>query len=329
MSINSVSARLVTEYGSPGEVVSLLRRAGVTSDLQSVPAISLGAGGELSPMEMASAFTTFANNGMRTESYYKLRIEDQRGNVLYEDKNNHQASEVVDPEVAHELTYMMQQVVNAGNAARIRTIFTSVEAAGKTGTTNDNADAWFVGYTPQLLAAVWIGFDDQRINFDPIGTNGQGGRAAAPIWAKLMQKIYNDPTLPYRQRSFNYKIMQRKPEDFEFDVQEDTQIPKDDIQPSAPNLWELEKEDQYVPQKKENVEPNPDQENNEPLPNNEVEPRYKIREPEKPRQRQEPPKPSSSNPLQKSPADDRRKFHSDEPKTPFPNNNDNKKIKHN
>jgi penicillin-binding protein 1A len=98
---------------------------------------------------------------------------------------------------------MLQGVIDSGTGIRVRNHFKEIDAAGKTGTTNDGADAWFVGYTPELICGIWVGFDDQRINFGPIGNDGQGGRAAAPIFGMLMDKIYNDKSLPYSKRAFN------------------------------------------------------------------------------------------------------------------------------
>jgi penicillin-binding protein 1A len=102
------------------------------------------------------------------------------------------------------MAYMMQAVVDGGTAYRIREHFKGVDAAGKTGTTNDAADAWFTGYTPQLVAGIWVGFDDRRITFDCIGSAGYGGRAAAPIWGRLMNKIYSDKSLPYKKKKFDF-----------------------------------------------------------------------------------------------------------------------------
>lgn len=203
-SVNSVAARLVTQNTTASEVKALIEEAGVKSKLSAVPAIALGAGGEVSPLELTAAYTIFANQGRYVEPYYVNSIEDKSGNVIFERKNK-VMNDVIDEGLAQQMTAMMRGVVDAGTAGRIRQIFRGVEAAGKTGTTNDNADAWFIGYTPELLCGVWVGFDDQRINFDIIGKYGQGGRAAAPIWALMMNKIYNDPNLPYKKRSFGFQ----------------------------------------------------------------------------------------------------------------------------
>lgn len=205
MSVNSVAARLITNHTSPQEVKDLLRKAGVTTPIDAVPALALGAGGDAIPLELISAFSIFANDGYRVEPFYVNRIEDRNGNLIFRKKRTNKIYDVLDKDIAHEMTIMLQDVVNRGTAARIRSYFSSVEAAGKTGTTNDNSDAWFVGYTPQLICGIWVGFDDRRVNFNVIGNDGQGGRVAGPIWGMLMDKIYKDETLPYKQTSFGYK----------------------------------------------------------------------------------------------------------------------------
>jgi penicillin-binding protein 1A len=193
-SINTVAARLITDFVSPHAVIRLARRCGIKSDLVPVPSLSLGSS-EVSPMEMISAYTVFPNEGMAVEPYAIERIEDRFGNVLYDHaKQGLTISDAMSPRVARTMTGMMRNVVNGGTAGRVRQWF-PYEAAGKTGTTNDFADAWFIGYTPQLVAGVWTGFDDQRIKFT--GWYGQGGSAAAPIWARFMQKVYKDPLLQY------------------------------------------------------------------------------------------------------------------------------------
>ncbi|TNE32953.1 penicillin-binding protein [bacterium] len=205
MSVNSVAARLITKYTSPQQVKDLLIKAGITTPIDAVPALALGAGGDVIPMEHISAFSIFANDGYRVEPYYVSRIEDRNGNLIFRKKRTNKIYDVLDKDIAHEMTIMLEEVVNRGTAARIRSYFKNIEAAGKTGTTNDNSDAWFIGYTPQLICGIWVGFDDHRINFDVIGNDGQGGRVAGPIWGMIMNKIYSDPNLPYKQTSFGYK----------------------------------------------------------------------------------------------------------------------------
>lgn len=203
-SVNSVAARLITQVTSPLDVKNTLIKAGVESKINAVPALALGAGGELKPIELISAYTVFANDGFAVKPYFLNEIEDKQNNIIYKKNAGNQVSDVLNKEIALNTTYMLEQVVNRGTAARVRKYFKNIAAAGKTGTTNNNTDAWFVGYTPELLCGIWVGFDDQRINFDVIGLNGQGGRVAGPIWAKLMNKIYNDKLLPYKVKNFDY-----------------------------------------------------------------------------------------------------------------------------
>ncbi len=200
-SLNSVAARLVTEtgYTNPQQVVELCRKLGISSPLSAVPSIALGTG-EVSPLEITSAYAAFANQGVHTTSGFITRIEDRMGNVLYEAKPYERiANEACSQRTAEYMISIMRGVVDGGTASSIRKFY-RYDAAGKTGTTNDFADAWFVGITPQLACGVWVGFDDMRIRFT--GDYGQGGRAAAPIWGRLMQKVYNDPTVRWRKRTF-------------------------------------------------------------------------------------------------------------------------------
>lgn len=204
MSVNSVAARLITSYTSPYEVKDLLQRAGVGSGIHTVPALALGAGGEVVPLEFISAFGIFGNDGYHAAPQYINSIESSMGQLVYSHKTT-SITDAVETEIAHEMTTLLQGVIDNGTASRVRRIFAGTDAAGKTGTTNDNTDAWFIGYTPQLICGIWVGFDDQRITFDVLTEDGQGGRVAAPIWGALMQKVYADPSLPYKQKRFNYR----------------------------------------------------------------------------------------------------------------------------
>lgn len=205
-SVNSVAARLITQKTSPFEVKSLLERAGVESPIQPYPALSLGAGGEMKPMELASSYSVFANNGYHIEPYYLTKIEDEYGNTLFEKKKSNRITDAIDKTTSSITTLMMEEVVNNGTAARLRNIIPrEISVAGKTGTTNDNADAWFTGFTPEIIACVWVGFDDQRITFDVIGRDGQGGRAAAPIFGNIIKNIYSNDTLGYKIKDFPFR----------------------------------------------------------------------------------------------------------------------------
>jgi penicillin-binding protein 1A len=210
-SINTVAARLITEVTNPDEVVEIAKKMGIKSPLVAYPALALGAGGDVSPLEMTSAFSTFPNRGTRNEPKYLKDVQDHYGNMLIQQNRRPiQIKGIIPDSIAEEMIFMMKGVIDNGTASVIKKYLTGVEAAGKTGTTNDAADAWFIGYTPELVCGVWVGFDDKRINFDFLGSYGYGGKVAAPIWGKLMAKIYADPILPYKKTTFNlsYNISQ-------------------------------------------------------------------------------------------------------------------------
>lgn len=202
LSVNTVSARLITQHTSPMKVIDLAKRMGVKSNLRAVPALALGAGGEVTPLEMTAAYGAFVNEGIFCPPFAITRIEDQSGNVIYEKKQNMGAVDALSPKIAQTMVKFMQGTIDGGTGSRVRSFFTNCQAAGKTGTTNDFADAWFIGYTPQLVAGIWVGFDDRRVTFT--GGYGYAGVAAAPLWGRLMAKIYANPFLPYKQRSFSF-----------------------------------------------------------------------------------------------------------------------------
>ncbi|MFH1050280.1 MAG: PBP1A family penicillin-binding protein [bacterium] len=201
-SINTVAARLITEVTNPSRVVSMAYRMGITSRLQAVPALSLGAGGEVIPLDLISAFGTFVNNGIHIKPFSVYRVEDYQGNIIQKQRKAIRATDVFSSQITDMMTYMMAGVVDHGTGSSVRRYFKNCAAAGKTGTTNDFADAWFIGFTPELVAGVWIGFDDRRITFP--NDYGYASSAAAPLWGKLMNKIYSDEKLPYKKREFNY-----------------------------------------------------------------------------------------------------------------------------
>jgi penicillin-binding protein 1A len=188
-SVNLVAVRAIMEIAPVKEVIEYAQRMGITSVLPPYESLALGSG-EVSPLEMTSAFGVFANQGVYVEPISILRIEDKDGNVIEE--NSPVRREVLSEETSYIMTTMMQDVVDGGTGARVRNFF-HLPAAGKTGSTNEFADAWFVGYTPALVAGVWVGFDNKVVHFT--NWDGQGGRAAAPIWGRFMQYVYEDPAL--------------------------------------------------------------------------------------------------------------------------------------
>ncbi len=188
-SVNLVAVRAIMEIAPIRQVIQYAKRMGITSTLPPYESLALGSA-DISPMEMTSAFGIFANRGVLVEPISILRIEDKNGNVLEE--GNAGKREVLSDETSFIMTTMLQGVVDEGTATRIRRFF-HLPAAGKTGTTNDYSDAWFVGYTPQIVAGVWVGFDNKTVRFT--NSDGQGGRAAAPIWGRFMKYVYSDKTI--------------------------------------------------------------------------------------------------------------------------------------
>jgi penicillin-binding protein 1A len=169
---------------------------GIKSPIPPFESIALGTA-QLTPLEMTSAFGVFANEGVLVEPNSILKIEDKDGNVIEE--NFPEKKEVLSKETAYIMTNMMEDVINMGSGMRVRNYF-HFPAGGKTGTTQEYADAWFVGFTPQLAAGVWIGFDDQAVTFN--SADGQGGRAAAPLFGRFMKYVYEDKSIPVTQPYF-------------------------------------------------------------------------------------------------------------------------------
>jgi penicillin-binding protein 1A len=189
MSINLVAVRAILEIAPVNQVIEYAKRMGINSPLPPVESLALGTG-DVSPLEMASAFGVYANHGVYVEPLSILRIEDKDGNLIEE--NYPLQREVLSEQTAFIMTTMLEGVVNSGTGGHVRDFF-GLPAAGKTGTTTDFADAWFVGYTPQLSAAAWVGFDTKVVHFTT--WDGQGGRAAAPIFGRFMKYVYDDPTI--------------------------------------------------------------------------------------------------------------------------------------
>ncbi len=192
-SLNIVAARLIIEDHAPlWKIERFAERMGIKSKLDLVPSISLGTS-LVTPLELASAFATLGHHGIYNEPISILKIEDKNGMLI--DKFNNYASEAIPEETAYIVTDMMRTAIDHGTGVAARYTYNfNRPAAGKTGTTQDYADAWFCGFTPQLTATAWVGFDDQRISFT--GDYGQGARAALPIWAIFMHDVYEQLQLP-------------------------------------------------------------------------------------------------------------------------------------
>ncbi|HTX18609.1 MAG TPA: PBP1A family penicillin-binding protein [Bacteroidota bacterium] len=195
-SINLIAVRAIMEIAPKNQVIELAHRMGITTPIPPFESIALGTA-TVKPIELTSAFGVYANEGVYVQPVSILRIEDKDGNVIEE--NTPEKREVMSKETAYIMTSMLQDVVDHGSGGRVRHFF-HFPAAGKTGTTQDFADAWFVGFTPQLVAGVWIGFDDQAVKFT--SSDGQGGRTAAPLWGRVMKYIYEDPSIPITNEFF-------------------------------------------------------------------------------------------------------------------------------
>ncbi|MCX6149751.1 MAG: PBP1A family penicillin-binding protein [Ignavibacteriales bacterium] len=193
-SLNIITARLIIQdYAPLSKIGEIAKKMGINSRLNLVPSIALGTS-EVSPLELTSAYATLANKGIYISPISILKIEDRDG-ILIDKFYPNKIYEAISPTTAAIVTDMMQTVVDYGTGAGVRQFFHR-PAAGKTGTTQDFGDAWFIGFTPQLVAGVWVGFDDRRVSFT--GWYGQGAKAAAPIWAKFMQGVYDEVKMPLK-----------------------------------------------------------------------------------------------------------------------------------
>jgi len=209
-SINVISARLI-DMVTPANVVRLAKSAGIESKIPAAPSIALGSV-ELSLMEMTGAYATFANKGLRVEPNMLMRIEDKNGTVLAD--FTPKTKEVLSEESAYVVLELLKGVTTAGSGVRLRTSehynkdvitgfpyqFTN-PIAGKTGTTQNHTDGWFMGVVPNLATGVWTGGEDRAVHFEKI-TNGQGATMSLPTWALYMRKLYADPTLNISQEDF-------------------------------------------------------------------------------------------------------------------------------
>ncbi|WP_235184078.1 transglycosylase domain-containing protein [Hymenobacter sp. IS2118] len=202
-SVNSITAQLTEKVGW-GNVAKYARKVGITSPLLSVPSIGLGSGGDVSVYEMVNAYSTFMNSGFRSEPRLVTRIEDRNGNVIKQfDPVQKRA---ISAETAWLMTYMlrggMEEPGGTSQALWDYELFRkNNQIGGKTGTTSNYSDGWYMGMTKDLVTGVWVGGEDRSIHF--VGSQqGEGGRTALPIFGKFMEKIYQDKELDYTQGEF-------------------------------------------------------------------------------------------------------------------------------
>lgn len=196
---NFATVDIMQQVG-PVPVANLIKNMGITSpDLKPVPSISLGSF-DASLYDMVGAYSTFVNHGVWTEPTYVLRVEDRNGAVIYE--HNPKISVVLNEQTAYVMVDMLRSVVDEGSGRRIRWMFNFTNPqGGKTGTTNNNSDAWYIGITPDLVTGVWTGAENRAISFSSTAI-GQGANAALPVYALYLQKVYADKELQYTQGDF-------------------------------------------------------------------------------------------------------------------------------
>ena len=210
-SINTVSAKLMDKVG-PEAVVALAHKLGINSEIPVQPSIALGAV-EITVQDMVAAYSTFANQGVYIKPQFISRIEDKNGVVIYEPIP--ESHDVLNKDIAFAVIKLLEGVTEDGSGARLRTqgggygyervtgypyVFTN-PIAGKTGTTQNQSDGWFMGMVPNLVTGVWVGCEDRSARFKSI-TYGQGAVAALPIWGIFMKKNYADPTMTVSKEDF-------------------------------------------------------------------------------------------------------------------------------
>lgn len=192
-SSNWISAYLMSLY-TPNQLVRLMRSFGIQGQLDPVVSICLGPC-EVSVKEMVDAYTTYPNHGIRVDPLYVTRIEDKQGNVIATFQP--QQREIISELTSYKMIYMLRNVMDHGTGVRARFRYgLKMPAGGKTGTTQNNSDGWFVGFTPSLVSGCWVGGEDRAIHFDKM-SDGQGASMALPIWSIYMQKVLADTELPY------------------------------------------------------------------------------------------------------------------------------------
>nr|WP_239057041.1 transglycosylase domain-containing protein [Paludibacter sp. 221] len=190
---NWTSAYLMSLF-APQSFVNLLRSFGVRGEIDPVYSLALGTC-DISVKEMVGAYTSFPNKGIRTEPLYVTRIDDVNGNNIM--TFTPQMQEVYSEATSYKMISMLQNVIDYGTGRRVRRIYgLRMPMGGKTGTTQNHSDGWFMGFTPKLVSGVWVGGEDRSIRFDRI-TEGQGASMSLPIWAIYMKKVLNDPELEY------------------------------------------------------------------------------------------------------------------------------------
>lgn len=190
-SSNNISAYLMKQYG-PQAMAQMMHKMGISNHLDEVYSLCVGPV-DLNPFEMVAAYNTFPSRGVYVTPIFVTRIEDNQGNVLSEFTN--QKTEAIGENTAYLMVNLMEGVIRQGTGSRLRSTYGLLgEIAGKTGTTNDNSDGWFIGYTPSITAGIWVGCEDRQVHFESLAL-GSGSNMALPIWGIWMKKCLEDGTL--------------------------------------------------------------------------------------------------------------------------------------
>jgi penicillin-binding protein 1A len=191
-SVNLISANAITQLTTPDIVIDYARKMGITTNLPAYPSLSLGSG-EVLLSDMVSAYSVFANKGIWNRPYAIERILDRNGREIY--RSPRETREILSDETTYLMVDMLKSVIKYGTGIRVHAAYSfRAPCAGKTGTTNDFTDAWFIGFTPLLVSGVWVGVDDSRIS---LGNQQTGSRAALPIWAAFMRETYKAKNYPH------------------------------------------------------------------------------------------------------------------------------------
>jgi penicillin-binding protein 1A len=197
-SVNWVSAFLIKKY-RPEPVIQIVRKMGITSEIPAVPSIALGSA-DITLFEMVGAFNTYANRGIYMKPTFITRIEDKNGHVIESFVPEQQ--EAMSEETSYMMLQLMKGVVEHGTGVRLRYKYgLSYPVAGKTGTTQNYSDGWFIGLTPDLVAGVWVGCEDRSVHFRSMSL-GQGANMALPIYGLFMQKVYADSSIVISKGDF-------------------------------------------------------------------------------------------------------------------------------
>ncbi len=231
-SVNWISAWLIKQF-NPQSVIDVMRKMGIEREIQPVPSIFLGTS-EISLYEMVGAYSTYANKGVYIKPRFITRIEDKNGNVI--STFTPKKREAISEQTAYLMINLLENVVNEGTGIRLRYKYNfESEIAGKTGTTQNQSDGWFMGVTPNLVSGAWVGGENRSIHFEGI-TLGQGANMALPIWALYMKKVYEDESL---QNLVSPKDKFEKPLNFNYILD------CDEYRKKNRNLRDREKDDDF------------------------------------------------------------------------------------